>query len=403
MDKLRVGVIGLGNRGHWLMKDVILLMEKVKVTAVCDVYEDRNKRAADLTEELCGHRPAETTDYKELLRRDDVDAVVICCAWEWHVPIAIEAMKAGKPVGMEVGGAYSVKQCWDLVDTYEKTKTPFMFLENCCYGRRELMIMNMVKQGLFGEIVHCRGGYMHDLRKEVGTGEKERHYRLRNYIHRNADNYPTHELGPISKILNINHGNRMLTLTSVASKAVGMHEYIKDQMPENEKLVHTKFAQGDVVNTMIQCANGETILLTLNTTLPRFYSRDFAVCGTKGMYEEENDSLFLDKTYTEEEEWDWKKKWGNAKEYEEEYDHPIWKRFLQEGVQGGHGGMDWLVFGAFFDSIIEKKPCPLDVYDAAAWMCISALSEESIALGGQPVVVPDFTNGMWTMREAIEL
>ncbi|HBA64456.1 MAG TPA: glycosyl hydrolase [Lachnospiraceae bacterium] len=396
MEKLNVGIIGLGSRGQWLMRDVILLMPTVKVTAVCDVYEDRNEQAAALTEEICGHRPAMETDYKKLIHRDDVDVVVVTCAWESHVPAAIEAMKAGKPVGMEVGGAYSIKQCWDLVDTYEATHTPFMFLENCCYGRRELMALNMVKQGLFGDIVHCRGGYMHDLREEVAKGEENRHYRLRNYTHRNAENYPTHELGPIAKILGINHGNRMLSLTAMSSRSAGLHEYVKDCMSDNDKLLHTRFAQGDVVNTLIKCAGGETILLTLNTTLPRFYSRDFTVCGTKGMYEEENDTVFLDKKYTMEEELFWNKFWGNAKEYEEEYDHPIWKKFLADGVQGGHGGMDWLVFEAFFDSIMNGKPCPIDVYDAASWMSITALSEESISLGGQAVAIPDFTNGAWT-------
>lgn len=398
MKNLNVGIVGLGVRGYWLMKDVILLMPGVKVTAVCDVYEDRNERAAKLTEEVCGHVPTTETDYKKLIARDDVDVVVVSCAWESHIKVAIDAMKAGKPVGMEVGGSYSVKECWDLVDTYEATQTPFMFLENCCYGRRELMALNMVKQGLFGDIVHCRGGYMHDLREEVSEGEKNRHYRLRNYIHRNCENYPTHELGPIARILNINHGNRMLTLTSMASRSAGIQEYIKDRMSDDEKLMNTRFAQGDVVNTMIKCAGGETILLTLNTSLPRFYSRDFTVCGTKGMYEEENDTVFVDKKYTAEEEWDFKANWGNAKDYEKDYEHPIWQKFLNDGVQGGHGGMDWLVFEAFFESIRNGEPCPIDVYDAASWMCISALSEESIAMGGHPVAIPDFTNGEWIRR-----
>ena len=398
MKNLNIGIVGLGMRGYWLMKDVILLMPGVKVTAVCDVYEDRNERAAKLTEEVCGHVPATETDYKKLIARDDVDVVVVSCAWESHIKVAIDAMKAGKPVGMEVGGSYSVKECWDLVDTYEETQTPFMFLENCCYGRRELMALNMVKQGLFGDIVHCRGGYMHDLREEVSEGEKNRHYRLRNYIHRNCENYPTHELGPIARILNINHGNRMLTLTSMASRSAGIQEYIKDRMSDDEKLMNTRFAQGDVVNTMIKCAGGETILLTLNTSLPRFYSRDFTVCGTKGMYEEENDTVFVDKKYTAEEEWDFKANWGNAKDYEKDYEHPIWQKFLNDGVQGGHGGMDWLVFEAFFESIRNGEPCPIDVYDAASWMCISALSEESIAMGGHPVAIPDFTNGEWIKR-----
>ena len=170
MEKLRVGVIGLGSRGHGLMKEVILQMPMVEVTAVCDAYADRAEEGGRLTREMCGRLPAVTTDYREVLRREDVDAVVISCAWESHIPVAVEALRAGKAVGMEVGGAYSVKQCWDLVDAHEQTGTPFMFLENCCYGRRELMALNMVKQGLFGEVVHCRGGHMHDLRTEVGTG-----------------------------------------------------------------------------------------------------------------------------------------------------------------------------------------------------------------------------------------
>lgn len=401
--KVRVGIIGLGSRGRYLMNGCILHMPMAKVTAVCDVYEDRNESAVELVEKVCGYSPETETDYKKLIARDDVDAVLITCSWEDHIPIAIESMKAGKPVGLEVGGAYSIKQCWDLVDAYEETKTPFMFLENCCYGRREMMALNMVRKGVFGKVVHCRGAYMHDLREGLANSEKNRHYRLRNYVHRNAENYPTHELGPIANVLNINRGNRMLTLTSVASKAEGLHEYIKENMPEDEKLLHTQMAQGDIVNTIIKCAHGETILLTLNTTLPRFYSRDFTVCGTKGMYEEDNDTVYLDGKHTPEQTDNWRECWGNAKEYEEEYDHPIWKKFLESGVRGGHGGADWLELEAFFNCIIEEKPFPLDVYDAASWMCITALSEDSIALGGQPVAIPDFTNGMWTMREPVEL
>lgn len=253
------------------------------------------------------------------------------------------------------------------------------------------MVMNMAGQGVLGKIIHCKGGYLHDLRSEVAGGKENRHYRLRNYIHRNTENYPTHELGPIAQILNINRGNRMLTLSSMASKAEGLSEYLAgygQEIPE--------FSQGDVVNTTIKCAGGETILLTLNTTLPRFYSRDFTVWGTKGMYEDATDSVFLngkDAAY----DFKWKEQWGNAVRYEAEYEHPVWKKFLNDGIQGGHDGMDWLVFDAFFDSVKNHKPCPIDVYDAASWMCISALSEESIALGGQPVAIPDFTNGRWIL------
>ncbi|MCA5963844.1 Gfo/Idh/MocA family oxidoreductase [Blautia sp. RD014234] len=388
MEKLRVGIIGLGCRGYSLMQDVILRMQDVEVTAVCDEYKDRVQAASKLAEEAGGKLPLAAVDVQEVLDSPLVDAVVIASAWESHIPIAVRAMHAGKAVGMEVGGAYSVKQCWDLVDAWEATKAPFMLLENCCYGRREMMAMNMVKKEYSGRCIHCKGGYLHDLREEIAGGKENRHYRLRNYIHRNAENYPTHELGPIAQILNINRGNRMLTLTSTVSKAEGLREYLSDST--------SAFAQGDVVNTVIKCAGGETILLTLNTTLPRFYSRDFTVWGTKGMYEEATDSVFLDKIDAAYD-FKWKEKWGNAAEYEKDYEHPTWKKFLAEGIKGSHDGMDWLEFEAFFDSVRNHRPCPIDVYDAAAWMSVTALAEESIALGGHPVAIPDFTNGKWIL------
>ena len=172
-------------------------------------------------------------------------------------------------------------------------------LENCCYGRRELLVKNMVDLGLFGEIVHCSGGYLHDLRHEISFGRENRHYRLRNYINRNCENYPTHELGPIARVLDINHGNRMLSLSSFASKAAGLHQYISTDKSDDTELLNTQFAQGDIITTVIKCAGGQTIVLTLDTTLPRYYSRGFTVRGTKGFYEETTDSIFLDSQHRE--------------------------------------------------------------------------------------------------------
>ena len=394
MKNVRVGFIGLGNRGKSLL-DVVLAQNE-SVTAVCDLYADRAESAANKVEEKSGKRPAEYTDYKKLLADESVDAVVISCAWEDHVMIAVDAMRAGKAVGLEVGGAYSVHQCWELVKTYEETKVPFMFLENCCFGRRELMALNMVELGLFGKIVHCSGGYHHDLREEIAFGRENRHYRLRNYLTRNCENYPTHELGPIAKVLKINNGNRMVSLTSTASKAEGLHDYALRKKPDDEFLCNAQVNQGDVVTTVIKCANGETIVLTLDTTLPRFYSRGFTVRGTRGMYEEATDSVFLDNGEDSKYDWNWRaNKVGNAASYTDEYDHPIWKKYIEEGVQGGHDGMDYLEFKFFFDALRNGKPMPVDVYDAASWMVITALSEVSIANGSAPVEIPDFTEGKW--------
>ena len=395
MDKVRIGFVGLGARGRGLLNDIVLQNPKAQVTAVCDVYSDRTEEGAKLVEEKSGVKPFASGDYRDIVTRDDVDAVVIASAWESHIPIAIAALEAGKKVGMEVGGAYTVEQCFELVKCVERTGVPLMLLENCCYGRRELMVRNMVELGVLGEVVHCAGGYMHDLREEVAFGKERRHYRLRNYINRNCENYPTHELGPIAKVLGINRGNRMVSLVSMASKARGLHEYIMQKKSDDAELVGTHFNQGDIISTIIKCAGGETITLSLDTTLPRYYSRGFTVRGTKGMYEEATDSVFLDGN----EHFGWRENWGNAEKYSEKYEHPIWKAYKESGVQGSHDGMDWLEFDRFFDAILEDKPFEIDVYDAAAWMCITALSEQSIALGGAPVAIPDFTNGMWTMRK----
>ena len=396
MDKVRLGVIGLGQRGTGLVKDLFLQMPQVTVAALCDDYGTRAADVAAHVQEKTGNMPYATKDWKELLTREDVDALLIFTPWELHIPMAIAAMKAGKPVGIEVGGATSVQQCWDLVRTWEETRTPFMFLENCCYGQTEMTVMNMVRKGLFGEVVHCEGAYAHDLRDEISEGEERHHYRLRHYINRNCENYPTHELGPIAKLLKINDGNRMVSLTAMASKAAGLKDYL-----HTHKVAgcdeSTDFAQGDVFTTCVRCANGETILLQLDTTLPRFYSRNFTVRGTKGMYEERTNSVYLD---GDDRHFDWKSGWDNFGEYLKEHEHPLWVKFREGGIVGGHGGMDGLVYGAFADCLINGWDMPIDVYDAAAWMAITPLSEASVKLGGMPVEIPDFTNGTWFAREA---
>lgn len=401
MKEFRVGVIGLGQRGR-SMAHIVSRVEGVKITAVCDLFEDRMEYFCDKVEEKKGYRPSlMTTDAMELINSDEVDVVAIFAAWEVHIPYSIEAMKKGKPVAVEVAGAYSIDQCWELVKTYEETKTPIMMLENCCYAREELMIMNMIEQGVFGEIAYCTGGYCHDLRREimVGAANKGYHYRFRNYKNRCCDNYPTHQLGPIAQMLKINRGNRFDSLVSVSSKAVGMHEHIMQHYSNRENLVNTKFNQGDVITTIIKCANGETITLTLDTTLPRFYSREFSIHGTKGMYDANTKSIFVEEEHGKMHSKGIYANMNNAEEYAKKYEHPIWAEYEKEGVQTGHGGIDWLVVKAFFDALKENKPMPIDVYDMAAWMVVTPLTEQSIKLGGAPVEFPDFTNGKWVLDD----
>lgn len=397
---VRVAMIGMGERGKQLM-DPLLKMKDVQVVAVCDAYEDRTAAAAETVKKECGSAPFMSQDYKEVLSHGDVDVAVISTSWQYHIAIAIEAMKQGVFAAMEVGGTYDLQECYDLVQAYEQTKTPFFFLENCCYGHRELMCLNMARAGAFGEIVHCDGAYKHDLRKEVSYGKENRHYRLPHYIHHNCENYPTHDLGPIAKILGINRGNRMLRLVSVASKARGLAQYIRDHKPDDAELLNTEFRQGDIVTTVITCENGETITLTLDTTLPRIYSRNFTVHGTKGMYQEDGDYVFLEKDLKvdiAEIDTDPQRIWKNADEYAKVYDNDLWKHKSAGMIASGHGGMDYLVLRAMLSAARGESYPAIDVYDAASWMCITALSEQSIASGNMPVEIPDFTNGKYKNR-----
>lgn len=391
-DKVNIGVVGAGARGYGILKLLADSFHDVEIVSVCDNYDPFLSRAE---ETLAGRgvHPRFYTDYAEMLDVESLDAVLIISSWDTHIPFAIEALRRGLPCGMEVCGAYDVEQCRDLVKTWERTKTPFMFLENCCYGRTELMVLNMVRQGVLGEIVHCDGAYAHDLRDEIIGGKSGHHYRYREYLHRNCDNYPTHDIGPIAKVLGINRGNRFVKLCSFSSKAAGMRRYIREHHPDDAELMQADFRQGDVVTTVIECAGGETVTLALDTTLPRYYSRNFCIHGTKGLYDERNDSFAIDGEF--EHSFEWKSHWGNAEHYREKYEHPIWRRFLKSGVLGGHGGMDGLVYGAFIDAVKNGWDMPIDVYDAASWMSVTALSEQSIALGGAPVAFPDYTGGAW--------
>ncbi len=378
------------------METVLKIFKDVDVTAVCDTYADRVEDIQNIVEEARGVRPAGYFCSDDLLKDENVNTVVISAAWEAHVPLACAAMEAGKITALEVGGAYAVEDCWKLVDTYERTKTPFMFLENCCFGRRELFATNLARKGLLGEVVHCHGAYCHDLRHEISSGVKIRHYRLRNYLNRNCENYPTHELGPIAKLLNINRGNRMLSLVSVASKARGLSEYVQNK-EEFAFLKNAKFMQGDIVETLITCTDGTVISIKLDTSLPRPGSREFTVSGTKGFYCQTGDVLVVDGQDCEEKGMD--SCFESAKPYEEKYLPRIWKEITPEEIEAGHGGMDTLLFRAFFNAIKAGDEMPIDVYDAASWMAITCLSEASIAAGGAPVAIPDFTGGKWVMRE----
>lgn len=398
MEKVRMVLAGLGQRGASLIP-MFCQAEDCELVGVCDVYKDRVDSAKARVLELTGKEPAGFCDYIEMMDALKPDAIYICTSWETHIDLAIAAMERGIYAGIECGGSNSVEQCWNLVRTYEKTKTPVMFLENCCYGRFEMAVLRLVKEGKFGELVHAEGGYRHDLRDEVAQGRENRHYRFNNYLNRCGELYPQHPLGPIMKEMNINRGNRIVSLVSMASKACGVNDWCRQNKGDDYDASHLSFAEGDIVTTMIKCSGGETITLTHDTTLPRPYSRGNVLQGTKGIWCEPGwglpNGLALDGITEETHKFE---NFGVLLD-NEEIEHPLWTEFRKSGVKGGHDGMDWLVFSAFIYSVKNKVEPPIDVYDAALLMSIVPLTEQSIAEGSSVVSVPDFTCGKWLHRE----
>lgn len=390
---VKIAVVGLGGRGRgWV--SAFTDMADVQVVGICDVIQERLDMTLELIREHGGKQDVfAATDYNELFKREEIEAIVNCTSWQVHHRVTIAALEAGKHVAMEVGGANSIQECWDMVRAAERSGKFCMPMANCCYGREEMTLMKMAKEGRFGEVVHCQGGYGHDRRPQVGVGDLEKHYRQINFHKRNGELYPMHAIGYISKILGINRGNRMLSLVTVSSKAVGQHEWYLKNRPDS-RFVNERVNEGDIVNTLIKCANGETILLTHDCTLPRPYSRMGRIQGTKGLWMEDKAQYYLedDSNFTEE-----RATWHDFEEAMEQHEPQLWKDFRASDRTGTHGGMDYLVGRAFVEALQDGAIPPVDVYDAALWTALTCLSEDSISVGGY-VAVPDFTNGRWMDR-----
>ncbi len=411
--KVRLGFIGVGQRGHNHL-EMALFRDDVEINAICDI----DPKAIDSALVACKSKGRKAPavykngdhDFENMVKRDDLDGIVISTPWEWHVPMALVSMKAGKYTAIEVSATVKLQESWDLVNMFEKTGSHCMILENVCYRRDVMAVLNMVRQKMFGELVHTQCGYQHDLREVkfndgkqvygggVEFGEKgysEAKWRTQHSVDRNGDLYPTHGLGPVAEMLNINRGNQFLYLTSIASQGVGLHDYIVKKGGVNHPNAKVKFKLGDVVTTNIKCANGETIMISHDTNLPRPYSLGFRVQGTNGLWMNDGNHIYLEgiskKTHT----------WDDFKDYQDKYDHPLWKKHAQNAENAGHGGIDYFVLRAFIESIKHKVAPPMDVYDAASWSAISPLSEESIAKGSAPVKIPDFTRGKWKTNKPI--
>jgi hypothetical protein len=406
--KLNLGFIGVGMRGQNHVEAAIM-RDDCEVIAIADPEPRMVADCLKMFKEKGIKAPKVygngDYDYLKLLEDKTIDAIVIASPWEWHTQQAVAAMRAGKYVATEVCGGFSLDECWQLVNVHEETGTHLMFMENVCYRRDVMAVLQMVREGLFGEMVHLEGGYEHDLRgvkfndgvtaynSGVEFGEKgysEAKWRTKHSVGRNGELYPTHGIGPVAMYANINRGNRFMYLTSMSSKSLGLHDYIVNHPKggPNHPNAQVKFMLGDVVTTQIKCVNGETVLLTHDTNLPRPYSLGFRVQGSKGIWMDVNEKLLLEGKTKEHH-------WEDAEAWLKKYDHPLWKKYGEDAKTAGHGGMDFFVFHHFVESAKRNQAPEIDVYDAATWLAITPLSEASIATGSTPQPFPDFTRGRW--------
>jgi predicted dehydrogenase len=329
-----------------------------------------------------------------MIGEEELDLVFTSTPWNWHAPVCLEAMENGSHAATEVPMATTLEELWRLVETAERTARHCVMMENCCYDRTEMMILNMVRAGLFGELLHAECGYLHDLRELKLTDFYEDRWRVHHSIHRNGDLYPTHGLGPVAQWMNVNRGNRFDYLVSMASKSRGLNLWAAEHLGPDSPYATRDFALGDVVTTVIRTVNGETIQVVHDTNGPRPYSRKILLQGTRGVarkYPEQK--LHFEGTSEPH-------RWEEMAAYRKRWEHPVWTALEEQSRGAGHGGMDYIEDYRLIQCLREGKPMDMDVYDGAAWSAISALSEISIA-DRRVLYLPDFTRGGWRGREPL--
>ena len=402
IETVRVGIIGLGNRGPGAVKRLSMI-QGVDIKALCDILPKQTEKAQKLLEGTA-HKPdlysGNENEWKKVCERKDIDLIYITTPWSWHTPMAVYAMEHGKHAASEVPAAVTLEQCWQLVDTSEKTKKHCVILENCCYDFFELLTLNMARQGYFGEIIHTEGAYIHHLLES--NFDKEGYsnmWRLKENF-RNGNLYPTHGLGPIAQALDINRGDRMDYLVSMSGNDFMMGEMAKELAAKDDfyKPYAGKKFRGNMNTTSIRTVKGKTIMLQHDVTSPRPYSRIHLVSGTKGTALKYPEPGRISNSH---------EGWLNEaqmKEVEEKYQPVIVKKVGELAKKvGGHGGMDFLMDWRLIDCLRNGLPLDIDVYDAATWSSIAPLSEKSVANRSAAVDVPDFTAGSWKTNKPVDI
>lgn len=399
VDEVRIGFIGLGKRGPAAVKR-LSRMPNVKVVAVCDVYEDRAQKAA-ASVVAAGHAEPQTFfgsehAYKRMCERKDINLIYACTPWEWHVPMALDAMACGKHVCTEVPMAMTLADCWKLVKMSERTRCHCMMLENCCYGEDELFALSLARNGLLGELVHGDCGYIHELRAGLTDGTYYKDYAFEYFKRHGGNSYPTHGLGPIAQYMGINRGDRFERVVSMESNEFGLSEFVREKFGAADPRASYPYKTGDMNTSVIRTAKGRTIMVQYGRYSPRPYDRINLISGTQGTLRSYPLRVALSP------------KWHNWLADEElaelkvKYAHPLWKEIGDVARKsGGHGGMDYIMEYRLTQCLLKGEPLDQDVYDGAAWSSLVELTERSVLKGGSAVEIPDFTRGNWRVTQPL--
>ncbi|MBL7093769.1 Gfo/Idh/MocA family oxidoreductase [candidate division KSB1 bacterium] len=397
LEKVRIGFVGVGGMGSAHVRN-LLRIDKVELKAVCDIVPEKVERIQKWTVEAGQAKPTGYSrgdyDFVRMCETEDLDLVYTATPWRWHVPVCVAAMKNGKHAATEVPAALTIDECWQLVETSEKLKKHCIMMENCCYDRPELLIFNLARKGLLGEIIHGECGYLHDLRALKFASDGEALWRPAHSINRNGNLYPTHGLGPVAQCMNVNRGDQFDYLVSMSSPSRGLNLFAAEKFGANDPRAKQKYALGDVNISLIQTKNGKTITIWHDCDTPRPYSRNILVQGTKGIARRWPNEVHIEGR-SEAHHWD------KLEDYYEEFDHPLWKNLNQSAKGAGHGGMDFIEDYRLIQCLLEGTPMDMDVYDAAAWSVVSELSEKSVASRSKAIDFPDFTRGKWKTNKPL--
>lgn len=404
LERVRVAVIGL-HRGLTHVSSC-LGIEFAEVVAVCDIFDDRAKVAADMCEKKSGKRPVIYSGnehvWEQMVARDDIDAVYIATPWAWHVPMCLRTLEQGKHAFVEVAAALTVDDCWKLVDASERAQRHCIMLENCCYGENELFVLNLAREGVFGQLTHAECAYLHDLRTVLFSLGTEGDWRRNYHWEYNGNLYPTHGLGPVAQYLGVGRGDQFKYLVSMSSQEMSLTHYRNEHQPNGGQHANEKYVCGDMNTSLIKTEMGRTIMLQHDVVSPRPYSRINALYGTGAVFFDYPARLSVDEPKSYGLVADSSEDWLSANDLQtmrDKFTHPLWKKLAERAKDGGHGGMDFVMSWRLLDCLRQGITPDSVVYDAAAWSCMIEASVHSVAHGSQPVNIPDFTRGLWkTMK-----